>query len=258
MAATWRRTRIRMTSQSTQTAVKVLSGLGIPPDLRFSGGPTRSDLEHILAEERAHFEMLSTCIEQLGGDPTAVTPSANLHATIAKGVVAVMTDPRTDLLQSLEATLVIELADNDCWEGLIELAEAAGEEELVDRFTEALAHEQEHLANVRAWIAYNYADWRQASVEKAAWRNNPTLTGYMYLSAPRREFLARAVYNPGGSGPPSTYRGFGKRISDQIFEEMPDVDRVQITMLQTHTTLPGETPDPEVKRVFPLTFTRSR
>jgi hypothetical protein len=68
----------------------------------------------------------------------------------------------------------------------------------------------------------------------------------------------RAVYNPGGSGPPSTYRGFGQRISDQIFEEMPDVDRVQITMLQTHTTLPGETPDPEVERTFPMTFTRKK
>lgn len=61
----------------------------------------------------------------------------------------------------------------------------------------ALRTDLTFLMNVRAWIAYNYADWRQASAEKAAWRNNPTLTGYMYLSAPRREFLARAVYNPG-------------------------------------------------------------
>jgi hypothetical protein len=50
---------------------------------------------------------------------------------------------------------------------------------------------------VRAWIAYNYADWREARQKNSSWRNNPTLTGYMYLSVPRREFLARAVYNPG-------------------------------------------------------------
>jgi hypothetical protein len=61
----------------------------------------------------------------------------------------------------------------------------------------ALRTDLTFLMNVRAWIAYNYADWRKARVDKAPWRDNPTLTGYMYLSAPRREFLARAVYNPG-------------------------------------------------------------
>ncbi|MDH4458040.1 MAG: hypothetical protein QE272_04990 [Nevskia sp.] len=62
----------------------------------------------------------------------------------------------------------------------------------------ALRTDLTFLMNVRAWIAYNYADWRKARTENSPWRNNPTLTGYMYLSAPRREFLARAVYNPGG------------------------------------------------------------
>ncbi len=61
----------------------------------------------------------------------------------------------------------------------------------------ALRTDLTFLMNVRAWIAYNYADWRQARLDKAPWRDKPTLTGYMYLSAPRREFLARAVYNPG-------------------------------------------------------------
>lgn len=61
----------------------------------------------------------------------------------------------------------------------------------------ALRTDLTFLMNVRAWIAYNYADWRKARIENASWRNAPTLTGYMYLSAPRREFLARAVYNPG-------------------------------------------------------------
>lgn len=61
----------------------------------------------------------------------------------------------------------------------------------------ALRTDLTFLMNMRAWIAYNYADWRQARLDKAPWRDNPTLTGYMYLSAPRREFLARAVYNPG-------------------------------------------------------------
>jgi hypothetical protein len=52
----------------------------------FTGGPSRDDLEHVLQEEYRHFTMLQSVIEQLGGDPTAVTPSANLHATAAHGV----------------------------------------------------------------------------------------------------------------------------------------------------------------------------
>ncbi|MGO8377710.1 hypothetical protein ACC745_18635 [Rhizobium ruizarguesonis] len=62
----------------------------------------------------------------------------------------------------------------------------------------ALRTDLTFLMNLRAWIAYNYADWREARKTNAAWRSNPTLTGYLYLSVPRREFLARAVYNPGG------------------------------------------------------------
>ncbi len=68
----------------------------------------------------------------------------------------------------------------------------------------------------------------------------------------------RAAYNPGNSGPPDTYRGFAIRVSDQIFEEMPDVDQVTFTLLQSHTTLPGEPPDPEVKSTYPMTFPRKK
>ncbi len=66
----------------------------------------------------------------------------------------------------------------------------------------------------------------------------------------------RALYNPGGSGPTSTYRGFGLRLSERIFEEMPDVDEVILVLLQGHTTLPGEPPDPEVRETYPLHFSR--
>jgi hypothetical protein len=61
----------------------------------------------------------------------------------------------------------------------------------------ALRTDLTFLMNLRIWIAYNYADWRDGRRNNSAWTNNPSLTGYMYLSVPRREFLARAVYNPG-------------------------------------------------------------
>jgi len=119
----------------------------------FTGGPSRGDLEHVLQEEYRHFTMLQSAIEQLGGDPTAVTPSANLSATAAHGINKVIVDPRTTLLQSLEAMLIVELTDNACWEALIELARGAGEDELVKQFGQARATEQEHLQKVQAWVA---------------------------------------------------------------------------------------------------------
>jgi hypothetical protein len=104
------------------------------------GGPSRDDLEHVLQEEYRHLMMLQSVIEQLGGDPTAITPSANLHATAAHGVNQVIVDPRTTLLQSLEAILIAELAQD------------AGEDKLVTQFREALRNEQDHLAKVQTWL----------------------------------------------------------------------------------------------------------
>jgi hypothetical protein len=119
----------------------------------FTGGPRKGDLEEILQEEYGHFTMLSSTIEQLGGDPTAVTPSANLHATASHGIAQVIVDPRTTLLQSLEAILIAELADHACWEALIALTQQAGEDALVKPFKQALVTEQEHLVKVRTWLA---------------------------------------------------------------------------------------------------------
>jgi rubrerythrin len=119
----------------------------------FTGGPSRGDLEHVREEEYRHSTMLQSVIEQLGGDPTTVTPSANLQATAAHGIQKVVVDPRTTLLQSLEAALVAELTDNACWEALIELAQGAGEDALVQPFQEALKNEQDHLDKVQAWVA---------------------------------------------------------------------------------------------------------
>jgi rubrerythrin len=119
----------------------------------FAGGLSREDLEHVRQEENRHFTLLQAAIEQLGGDPTAITPSANLHATAAHGINMVIVDPRTTLLQSLEAILVAELADNACWEALMELAKGAGEDALVRQFQQARRTEQEHLEKVQTWLA---------------------------------------------------------------------------------------------------------
>jgi rubrerythrin len=119
----------------------------------FDGGPTRAELERIRNEEHAHFLLLTKAAVALGADPTAVTPSADAQATSSIGVMQVITDPRTTLLNALDAILIAELADNDSWEGLIELARHAGQDGLAERFIGALRDEVEHLETVRRWLA---------------------------------------------------------------------------------------------------------
>lgn len=119
----------------------------------FEGGPTREALVEIMAQEHEHFMLLAGAVTQLGGDPTVVTPSADLHATMTAGVMAVVVDPRTTFAQCLEAALLAELADNAAWEALSEMATENGEDELAAAFEAARSQEAVHLENVNSWIA---------------------------------------------------------------------------------------------------------
>ncbi|MFA7619546.1 MAG: ferritin-like domain-containing protein [Thiohalomonadaceae bacterium] len=115
-------------------------------------GPTREELMTFHDEELAHFAMVREAIEYLGGDPTVVTPSADISGVVATGVLQVITDPRSSLGHSLQALLVAELADNDGWHMLIRLADAFGQNDLSRRFHQALADEDRHLQSVRGWL----------------------------------------------------------------------------------------------------------
>ncbi len=119
----------------------------------FDGGPTRENLEDILNEEYRHFRMLKTQIERLGADPTAMTPSADVEGVASQGIVALISDPRTTLLQGLEAILIAELADGDGWRGLIELSEQASKPELTRECRAAEVNELRHIVSVRRWVA---------------------------------------------------------------------------------------------------------
>ncbi|HEY8946186.1 MAG TPA: ferritin-like domain-containing protein [Polyangiaceae bacterium] len=119
----------------------------------FPGGPSRAELQEILREEFEHFRLLTEAVTKVGGDPTVVTPAADLHATMNRGVLEVVVDPRTTFAQCLEAALMAELADNEGWQALTELASQTGETELAARFEAAKEEEDEHLENVRSWLA---------------------------------------------------------------------------------------------------------
>jgi len=119
----------------------------------FEGGPTLAELEQILHDEHRHFQLLADTLKQLGGDPTAITPSADIAATLSRGVMDVLVDPRATFLQSLEAILVAELVDNDCWDTLVDLAGQRKDEDLAERLVGATEDERRHLDWVRGWIA---------------------------------------------------------------------------------------------------------
>lgn len=109
-------------------------------------------LQDIRNDEEEHFQLLVSALEKLGADPTAMTPDADVSGVIALGVMQVLTDPRTDIPQSLNALLTVELADNAAWELLIELSEQAHQKELAANFKKALAQEERHLATIKGLL----------------------------------------------------------------------------------------------------------
>ena len=122
---------------------------------RFDGDPVvdRTELLRIREEELEHFHMLQKAIVQLGCDPTAVTPSADLVQVLSKGILDAIVDPRTTLPQCLQALLTAELADNAGWELLRDMATALDYEELAEQFQQALDQEERHLELVKGWLS---------------------------------------------------------------------------------------------------------
>jgi hypothetical protein len=118
----------------------------------WEGGPSREEVKRIHDEELAHFEMLFRVVEALGADPTAVTPGADVAGVAASGILQVVADPRTSLVESLQAMFTAELTDNESWKLLIELAKKFGKEEEVEKFARAQQAEERHVAEVRNWL----------------------------------------------------------------------------------------------------------
>jgi hypothetical protein len=118
----------------------------------FEGGPSRQELLQIREQELGHALLTQELIGSIGGDSTAITPSANLQATAGQGIVCVLLDPRTSLIDCIEAMLIIELTDQDSWGMLARIAEPLGDAGMIDKITQAQKVELEHLAKVRGWL----------------------------------------------------------------------------------------------------------
>jgi len=126
------------------------AGQKIPPTV--TDEPAGDALQRIRAEELGHFHLLCSAVMEMGGDPTAQTPCADVIGAASSGLMQVITDPRTTFAQSLNAILTAELTDNAGWEMLITLAEAAGQSEMAKTFATALDAEQQHVLIVRGWL----------------------------------------------------------------------------------------------------------
>jgi rubrerythrin len=129
----------------------LISHVEVLPDPQI--GPTIHELRVFRDEELRHLDIVRQAIEQLGGDITLQTPSADIVAVEAMGLVQVLTDPRSSRSQCLHAILVAELSDNDGWEMLVQLARSLGHTDMATRFEQALREEQGHLNRVRAWFS---------------------------------------------------------------------------------------------------------
>ncbi|CAA9892308.1 conserved hypothetical protein [Candidatus Methylobacter favarea] len=109
-------------------------------------------LHRFREEELAHFELAKSILLDLGADPTAQTPCADVAGVASSGILKVITDPRTNLAQSLDALLAAELIDNAGWELLIKLAGHVNHAEWIEKFQLALKQEAQHLATVRLYV----------------------------------------------------------------------------------------------------------
>lgn len=103
-------------------------------------------------EEGKHFQLLRKTMEGLGADPTAQTPAADATAIVSSGALQLISDPRSNLAQCLNALLTVELSDNAAWELLIQLARESEQNEMAEAFAEAQREEKQHVATVRDWL----------------------------------------------------------------------------------------------------------
>jgi hypothetical protein len=109
-------------------------------------------LKRIHGEELAHFHLVKDALVELGADPTAMTPCADVVGVQAMGLIQTVSDPRTTVAQSLNALLSAELTDHAGWELLMELAEELGQDEMAVRFSVAATTEAEHMTIVKEWL----------------------------------------------------------------------------------------------------------
>lgn len=135
-----------------RTGTRLYEGLLAKCEANGVQGDMVTELRRFQQEEAQHFALLHEAMEELGGDPTAVTPSADVDGVASMGLAQVISDPRTSVMHSLHMIHIAELADHDGWESLIALAKEFGQDDMAARFQKAFDEEVIHLESVRRWM----------------------------------------------------------------------------------------------------------
>jgi len=141
--------RLAMERTATRLYDALLTKLAVVSEGKAS--ITLEDVASIRGDEARHALLVRNAIESMGGDPTAMTPGADLVGVEGLGLVQVLTDPRTSLAQSLHAMLTAELSDGAGWETLIALANEHEQADMVASFSAALQQERRHQVMIRTW-----------------------------------------------------------------------------------------------------------
>lgn len=97
-------------------------------------------------------QLAEKAIVDLGGDPTVMTPSADMASVASMGFIQVLADPRSTFTQCLDAMLMAELADSSSWGALVDLADELGLDELGREFRIARRNEGEHVEKIHNWL----------------------------------------------------------------------------------------------------------
>ena len=110
-------------------------------------------LQRFRDQEAEHMDIVASALRDIGADPTAQTPCADLVGIESLGLVQAMNDPRTTLLQSLHVMLDAELLDNAGWDLLIDLARAGGHDAMAQAFQTPSMQEAQHLRELRLLVS---------------------------------------------------------------------------------------------------------
>jgi hypothetical protein len=98
----------------------------------------------------------------------------------------------------------------------------------------------------QSWRLFNTPDQAASALSVSAFA--PGYEDVLYESGdPARSWNSglleyrriRAAYNPTRSGPPPTYPGLCRLISEQVFASMPEVERVRVALLRVRILVPG-------------------
>lgn len=112
-----------------------------------------------------------------------------------------------------------------------------------------------------SWMLFGSPDASSPAFRLQAWDSQGERVLYESLAPERRwqaELLGyrrvRAAYNPTRSGHPPTYPALCQRLSELVFAEQPDVERVRCAIVRRAVTVPGEAVagEPEEQHVIDL------